>query len=96
MGGAAAFDPHVAWRTASRDVEVTGKEAEFISFQTCYRFPQMTLTTSSTLRFPSREHVEALITRAGLAVRDVFGDWDASPFEAARSREIIFIPEIAG
>jgi hypothetical protein len=56
----------------------------------------MTLTTSSTLRFPSREHVEALITRSGLVVRDVFGSWDAGPFEAARSREIIFIAEIAG
>jgi SAM-dependent methyltransferase len=77
-------------------LEVTGKDDEFISFQTCYRFAHMTLTTSSTLRFPSREHVEALITRSGLVVRDVFGSWDAGPFEAARSREIIFIAEIAG
>jgi hypothetical protein len=64
--------------------------------QTSYRFPQVTLTTSSTLRFPSREHVEALIARSGLVVRDVFGDWDAGPFEAARSREIIFIAESPG
>ncbi len=77
-------------------LEVTGGDAEFISFQTSYRLPQGTLTTSSTLRFPSREHVEALITRSGLAVRDVFGDWDASPFDPASSREIIFIAEIAG
>ncbi len=77
-------------------LEVTGEDGEFISFQTSYRFPQETLTTSSTLRFPSREHVEALIARSGLVVRDVFGDWDAGPFEAARSREIIFIAEIAG
>jgi SAM-dependent methyltransferase len=77
-------------------LEVTGEDRDFISFQTCYRFPHMTLTTSSTLRFPSREHVEALITRSGLVVRDVFGDWDALPFEATRSREIIFIAEIAG
>jgi SAM-dependent methyltransferase len=78
-------------------LEVTGKDkdGEFVSFETGYRFPRMTLTTSSTLRFPSREHVEALITRSGLVVRDVFGDWDAGPFEAARSREIIFIAEIA-
>ena len=77
-------------------LEVTGEDGEFISFQTCYRFPDWTLTTSSTLRFPSRVHVEALITRSGLVVREVFGDWDASAFEATRSREIIFIAEVAG
>ncbi|HXZ80822.1 MAG TPA: hypothetical protein VEG30_12895 [Terriglobales bacterium] len=55
----------------------------------------MTLTTTSTLRFPSRQHVEALIARSGPAVHDVFGDWKASPFAAARSREIIFVAEIA-
>ena len=77
-------------------LEITGKDGEFISFQTSYRFPHVTLTTSSTLRFPSREHVEILIKRSGLVVRDVFGDWDAGPFEATRSREVIFIAEIAG
>lgn len=76
-------------------LEITGADDEFISFQTSYRSPQATLTTSSTLRFPSRQHVEALIARSGLAVRDVFGDWGAGPFDAARSREIIFIAEIA-
>jgi SAM-dependent methyltransferase len=77
-------------------LEITGKDGEFISFQTCYRLPHATLTTSSTLRFASREHVEALIARSGLGVREVFGDWDAGPFEAARSPEIIFIAEVAG
>jgi SAM-dependent methyltransferase len=76
-------------------LEITGKDGEFISFQTSYRFPRVTLTTSSKLRFPSREQVEALIARSGLVVRDVFGEWNAGPFEAARSREIIFIAEIA-
>jgi SAM-dependent methyltransferase len=77
-------------------LEITSADGEFISFQTSYRSPHVTLTTSSTLRFPSREHVEALIARSGLMVRDVFGDWDAGPFEATRSREIIFTAEIAG
>jgi 2-polyprenyl-3-methyl-5-hydroxy-6-metoxy-1,4-benzoquinol methylase len=77
-------------------LEITGEDGEFISFETFYCFPQMTLTTSSTLRFPSREHVGALIARSGLVIRCVFGDWNAGPFEAARSREIIFIAEIAG
>jgi len=77
-------------------LEITGQDGEFISFQTCYRFPHVTLTTSSTLRFPSREQVETLIASSGLVVRNVFGAWDAGPFEAARSREIIFIAQVAG
>jgi len=79
-------------------LEITGKhnDSEFISFQTAYRLPHRTLTTNSTLRFPSREHVESLIARSGLTVRDVFGDWNAGPFDPARSREIIFVVEIAG
>ena len=77
-------------------LEITGQDGEFISFQTSYRSPHETLTTTSTLRFPSREHVESLIACSGLMVREVFGDWDAGPFEATRSREIIFIAEIAG
>ncbi|MGB2602216.1 MAG: hypothetical protein WBC78_01385, partial [Candidatus Sulfotelmatobacter sp.] len=76
-------------------LEITGADGEFISFQTSYRSPQVTLNTSSTLRFPSREHVEALIASSGLVVREVFGDWDAGPFDTAHSREIIFIAEIA-
>lgn len=76
-------------------LEITFQQGEFISFQTSYHSPHETLTTSSTLRFPSREHVEALIARSGLVVRGLFGDWSAASFEAARSREIIFLAEIA-
>jgi len=72
-------------------LEVTGKDGEFISFRTSYRFQHTTLTTNSTLRFPSRDHVEALIVRAGLVTRDVFGNWDSSVQDAMRSREIIFV-----
>jgi 2-polyprenyl-3-methyl-5-hydroxy-6-metoxy-1,4-benzoquinol methylase len=82
-------------------LQITGQQGEFISFQTSYKWSDgrprpsndahATVTTNSTLRFPSREHVEALIARSGLAVRDVFGDWNAGPFEVARSREIIFV-----
>lgn len=72
-------------------LKVTSEDGEFISFQTSYRFPHTTLTTNSTLRFPSREHVESLISRSGLVLHDLFGDWDAGAFEPARSREIIFI-----
>ncbi|HXW92605.1 MAG TPA: class I SAM-dependent methyltransferase [Terriglobales bacterium] len=77
-------------------LEITGEDGEFISFETSYRLRHVTLTTNSTLRFPSPKHVEALIARSGLVVRDVFGDWHAGPFDTAHSREIIFIAEIAG
>lgn len=71
-------------------LEVTAVDAEFISFRTTYRLPHCTLTTSSKLRFPSREHVESLLVHSGLAVHDVLGDWNASPFDPTLSREIIF------
>jgi hypothetical protein len=76
-------------------LEITDAHGEFISFRTSYSSPHSTLTTSSTLRFPSREVVEALIARSGLVVRNVFGDWNAATFNAVLSREIIFIAELA-
>jgi hypothetical protein len=59
----------------TEQLEITSAGDEFISFQTSYRFPHVMLTTSSRLRFLSREHVEELIARSGLVVRDVSGDW---------------------
>ena len=76
-------------------LEITSQEGEFVSFRTFYHFPHQTLTTSSTLRFPSREHVESLTACSGLVVSQVFGDWDAGPFDAASSREIIFMAQVA-
>jgi 2-polyprenyl-3-methyl-5-hydroxy-6-metoxy-1,4-benzoquinol methylase len=96
VGEWAARPPSVRrWRGEQllETLEITGKDGEFISFQSSYRLPHGTLTTNSTLRFPSREHVEALIARSGLLVRAVFGDWDGGPFETERSREIIFIAD---
>lgn len=77
----------------SEQLEIISHDDEFISFRTTYRFPDATLTTSSTLRFPSREHVEDLLTRSGLAITTVFGDWDHRPFDRAHSREMIFIAD---
>src|SRR6516165_6050616 len=77
----------------SETLTVTGVAEEFISFRTLYRTPDGILTTSSTLRFPSREHIEALIGHSGLAIRETFGDWNASPFDPTRSPEMIFIVE---
>jgi 2-polyprenyl-3-methyl-5-hydroxy-6-metoxy-1,4-benzoquinol methylase len=72
-------------------LRITSADAEFISFETSYRLPDTTLITSSTLRFPSRQHFENLIERSGLVVHHVFGNWDSSPFDSASSREIIFV-----
>ena len=109
--GRAAFDtrdPHIDWAgewagrfrmlpggQITETLNITDAHDDFISFQSLYRFFDKTLTTNSSLRFPSREHVEALIISSGMTVRDVFGDWNAGPFEAARSREMIFVAEIA-
>lgn len=75
-------------------LKVTDTNDEFVSFETSYQLPDTTITTSSTLRFPSREHIQSLIEGSGLAVRDVFGDWNGGLFVPARSREMIFIAEI--
>jgi ubiquinone/menaquinone biosynthesis C-methylase UbiE len=75
-------------------LEITGKINEFISFKTLYRSPDRTLSTESTLRFPSREHLKDLISRSGLRIRNTFGDWDGTTFEPERSREIIFVAEL--
>lgn len=74
-------------------LEITGCEAEFISFQTNYRIRNRVLTTRSRLRFPTREHVVRLINGAGLRMRESFGDWNGGSFDAERSREIIFVAE---
>lgn len=110
-GGRVAFDtrnPRIDWagEWAARSrmlpggpitetLNITDAHDDFISFQTTYRCSDRALTTSSTLRFPSRERVEALIKRSGMMVREVLGDWNAAPFDAVRSREIIFTAEIA-
>lgn len=79
----------------TESLEITVKDGEFISFLTHFRFPHETLTTSSRLRFPSRQKVEELLRRSRLTAIDVFGDWDATPFNLALSREIIFVAQKA-
>ena len=76
-------------------LEITSKEGDFVTFQTSYHFGHETLTTRSTLRFLSREIVEALMTRSGLVLRNVFGDWNSGPFDPAHSREIIVVADLA-
>lgn len=35
-----------------------------------------------------------IFTRSGLVVRNLFGDWNAGPFEDTRSPEMIFIAQM--
>jgi SAM-dependent methyltransferase len=81
--------------TITETLSITGADSEFISFQTSYHTPGGTAITHSTLRFSSREHVTGMITRSGLVVRHVFGDWSGGSFEPERSREVIFVAEVA-
>lgn len=106
-GGTVAFEtrnPHVDWvgewenrsrmlsgGSITETLKITASEGEFISFETSYSLPDKTVTTNSNLRFPSREHVEGLIARSGLIVREVFGSWNGEPFDHVHSREIIFV-----
>jgi ubiquinone/menaquinone biosynthesis C-methylase UbiE len=72
-------------------LQITSESGELISFQQKFEFPDVTLTSSSTLRFLSRTRIEALIARSELVTRELFGDWDRSPFEPKQSPEMIFI-----
>jgi SAM-dependent methyltransferase len=72
-------------------LQITSEVGELISFQQQFEFPDVTVTSSSTLRFLSRIRSEELIVRSGLVTREVFGDWDRSPFEANQSLEMIFV-----
>jgi SAM-dependent methyltransferase len=72
-------------------LQITSEFGELISFQQQFEFPNQIVTSSSTLRFLSRSRIEELVSRSGLVTREVFGDWDRSPFEAKQSLEMIFI-----
>ena len=72
-------------------LQITSEFGELISFKQQFEFPDVTITSSSTLRFLSRTRTEELITRSGLVTREVFGDWDRSPFQTKQSLEMIFV-----
>jgi 2-polyprenyl-3-methyl-5-hydroxy-6-metoxy-1,4-benzoquinol methylase len=76
-------------------LQVTSEFGELISFQQEFAFSEVTLTSSTTLRFISRTRIEELIAQSGLITREVFGDWDRSPFEPEQSPEMIFVVECA-
>lgn len=77
-------------------LQITGASGELISFNQRFEFPDVTLNSSSTLRFLSRTQVESFISRSGLVVCELFGDWDRSRFVAEHSPEMIFVLEQPG
>jgi 2-polyprenyl-3-methyl-5-hydroxy-6-metoxy-1,4-benzoquinol methylase len=65
-----------------------------MTFELRYEFPDATLTSASELRFLSREQIENCLTKAGLRVDQLFGDWNQAPFEAQSSAEMIFVARL--
>jgi 2-polyprenyl-3-methyl-5-hydroxy-6-metoxy-1,4-benzoquinol methylase len=99
-------NPHIDWahrwdgliRDHLRDGQpvrqshaVIDRSADRITFDTTYAFPDATLISTSTLRFPSHAAVTAMLYACGLQVGSVFGDWRRSTFNADMSEEMIFI-----
>ena len=70
---------------------VLSGQGERLRFETHYRFPEETLTSTSELRFFSCAAIEAHLAEAGLGAEAILGDWDGRPYDAARSDEMIFM-----
>jgi SAM-dependent methyltransferase len=68
---------------------------ERLSFELRYEFHDETLVSPSVLRFLSRGDIEERLVASGLQIENVFGDWDARPFDEDSSREMIFIARAA-
>lgn len=61
-----------------------------------YRFPDGDLESKSTVRFWSREEIEAAFSGVGLSVLEVMGDWEEGPVVPGETEEMVFrvgIPE---
>jgi 2-polyprenyl-3-methyl-5-hydroxy-6-metoxy-1,4-benzoquinol methylase len=66
-------------------------QADRMTFELHYRFPDETLTSTSVLRFLLREGIEERLGQSGLYADKVLGDWDDTPFNEQSSEEMIFI-----
>lgn len=62
---------------------------DLLSFELTYEFVDETLVSASTLRFLSRNEIVELLSRSGLRVVKLLGDWNETPFNASTSREVI-------
>jgi 2-polyprenyl-3-methyl-5-hydroxy-6-metoxy-1,4-benzoquinol methylase len=61
-----------------------------LTFDMHYKMADDVLTSHSTLRFMSRQAMEQRLTKAGLRVRSIKGDWDGGVFDERSSLEMIF------
>ena len=46
---------------------------------------------SCSMKISTRDELAALVARAGLQLVDIYGDFDRSPHEAARPRELVVV-----
>lgn len=60
-------------------------------FELIYRFPETAVKAESRIRFWDVPEVEAMAAAAGLAVREVQGDWNGDKFDRRRSEEMVFL-----
>jgi SAM-dependent methyltransferase len=74
-----------------RSLKIIAKRDELISFEQRYGFEDTNLQSISTLRFPTLALITRLLADAGLRVRELYGDWNRTPFDPRSSREMIFI-----
>lgn len=66
-------------------------EGERMVFRLGYKFPDETLSSTSELRFLSRNGIEDLLSQSGLCIDKLMGDWDGSAFDEKSSKEMIFL-----
>ncbi|MFT5013980.1 MAG: SAM-dependent methyltransferase [Patiriisocius sp.] len=71
------------------------QQGELLSFAHEFVFSNETIVSESILRFASLERIESLLIKAGLTLVECYGDWNAAPFVAAESKEMIFIARVA-
>ncbi|MCF6328632.1 MAG: class I SAM-dependent methyltransferase [Henriciella sp.] len=82
--------------TATHRTLASSPAAATISFAWDYDFGEEVVSSESTLWFLSHEQIIAYADQSGLELVDLFGDWDASPFDQTSSREMIFKFKLKG
>jgi 2-polyprenyl-3-methyl-5-hydroxy-6-metoxy-1,4-benzoquinol methylase len=82
-------------QTIHQTFHVLASDADRITFETRYAFPDATLTSETTLRFAAHATIANLLRAHGLHVRATFGDRNRASFDPATSEEMIFLAEIA-
>ncbi len=78
-------------QTIHQSYNVLAWHADRITFETRYKFPDVTLTSTSTLRFQTLADIRTMLRQGGLSCRSVFGDWASTPFDPTQSDEMIFL-----